>query len=357
MPLREPSWRPLPPNPARSSEGLSLRTPFPPHLGGTRLCHPSPQPPKARAADQGEGILRRRLGEIPQKRGYRQLRYPQAPSGAEKPSIPPKTRAAGQAPTSQTRTQEAKASWLESEGRRPGAFEPARQGRGQLPGAPEKPPEKKKNRGGGEGAAACGPRPQGDCVPPVPVPREPHRRRRTDAVLPKRPLPALQRTDGTLGTPARSPAAPTARTKPSPLNPVPVNTEAISNPSGLSACVNLPFLRASARSPQSRAEERRTGLTFYVRAPRGGRQCPHPFPTQLESELALVVAIPLCITMSQLSVSLGKERGFADKESGVMWSWDRRHFVGGSHFWLRYVGEWLYQWHLPYFWKNWQFIT
>lgn len=89
---------------------------------------------------------------------------------------------------------------LESEERRPAAPSslPGR-GRGRgLTGAPEGPPEKKKKKnprrwGRGRPRRACSDPHKRDCVSPVPVPREPHRRRPTDAVLPKRPLPALRR--------------------------------------------------------------------------------------------------------------------------------------------------------------------
>lgn len=132
------------------------------------------------------------------KNGIRELRYPQATSGAERPPFP-KTRAAGQGSDVPDRSQEAKASQAGERGtpaRSP--FEPARQRlkprvAGGTGGAAEKIKKKPRRWGRGRPRRACSDPHKRDCVPPVPVPREPHRRRPADAVLPKRPLPALRR--------------------------------------------------------------------------------------------------------------------------------------------------------------------
>ena len=93
------------------------------------------------------------------KNGIRELRYPQATSGAERPPFP-KTRAAGQGSDVPDRSQEAKASQAGERGtpaRSP--FEPARQRlkprvAGGTGGAAEK--IKKKTEAVGEGPAAPG---------------------------------------------------------------------------------------------------------------------------------------------------------------------------------------------------------
>lgn len=94
------------------------------------------------------------------KKGIPTAPVPISPQRCGEASIPPKPVPPGKAPTSQTRTQEAKASPAGERGtaaRSP--FEPARQGprprvAGGTGGAAGKK-KKKKNRGGGGGAAAA----------------------------------------------------------------------------------------------------------------------------------------------------------------------------------------------------------
>lgn len=156
-----------------------------------------------------------------QRMGYRELRYPQAPSGAERPPFP-KTRAAGQGSDVPDPSQEAKASSAGERGTPASStFEPARQRlkprvAGGTGGAAEKI---KKIRGGGGGAGRAGPTPT-RTKGTVSLPSQSHE---SPTVAGLR-TPCYQNgrsrrfggSDRTLGTPARPPAAPAARTKPSP---------------------------------------------------------------------------------------------------------------------------------------------
>lgn len=220
-PLKEPSRRPLPPpNPARRSEDLSPRTPFPPHLGGARAVPSIFLQPQLLAGRRP----RERESSVPETRRNAKKGIPRAPV-----HISPQR--CGEASTPQNPCRRArlrpearrlKPHRLESEERRPAAPSslPSR-GRGRgLPGAPEGPPEKKKKtRGGGGGAGRAGPAPT-RTKGTVFLPSQSHE---SPTVAGLR-TPCYQNgrsrrfrgSDRTLGTPARPPAAPTARTKPSP---------------------------------------------------------------------------------------------------------------------------------------------
>lgn len=158
------------------------------------------------------------------KKGIPTAPVPISPQRCGEASIPPKPVPPGKAPTSPTRTQEAKASPAGERGtaaRSP--FEPARQGprpmvAGGTGGAAGK--KKKKNpRRWGRGPGRAGPAPT-RTKGTVSLPSQSHESPTVAGVR----TPCYQNgrsrrcggSDRTLGTPARSPAAPTARTKPSP---------------------------------------------------------------------------------------------------------------------------------------------
>ena len=224
MPLKEPSRRPLPPQIQPEEAKISARAlPSPPHLGGARAVPSIFLQPQLLAGRRP----RERESSVPETGRNAKKGIPRAPVHIS----PQRYR---EASTSQNPCRRArlrrearrlKPHRLESERQRPAAPSslPGR-GRGRgLPGAPEGPPEEKKKRqktrGGGGGAGRAGPAPT-RTKGTVSLPSQSHE---SPTVASLR-TPCYQNgrsrrfggSNRTLGTPARPPAAPTARIKPSP---------------------------------------------------------------------------------------------------------------------------------------------